>query len=146
MKASLIALSILGLLAWTVVTAYRVMPSLLPPQLPAELTVSGVGAVLEFGLPVLAFVVGIMGTVNAGRHHAARWEVVFATLAVLAFVLPVVGLYVAFSVLFSYDPTQEAGGQTAVDVGFLFPVLVFLVTLIYAVRSPVQPAKGQRES
>lgn len=143
MKQSLLVLSMLGALAWAVEAVSLLLPSLQPQPLLVELNVPGAGAVLGFGLPVLALVVGILGSVSAGRRQASAWATGFAILAVLAVVLPVVGLFLMLLFVFSYDRTLEAVGQVAADIGLLFPVLVFVAALLYVVRAPLQVGKGQ---
>jgi len=137
MKQLVLGLSILGVVAWVIDAALV----LLPAQLVQPLGVLSSGSFLQFGVPVLGLLVGILGAVYAGRFKDRRWASAFTILAVFVIGLLVVGFVVFIVFAFSYEPTLVSIGNTAENVGLLYPIVVFVVALVYALRAGAQSGK-----
>lgn len=146
MKQSVLALSILGLLSSAFMAAYVLLPLQVLQQLPSPLPITSIAAFLEFALPYLAFVVSILGVLYAERGRASRWTIVFVTCTVLAIVLPVIGFCLTFLFAFSYEATLVAVAQITLDIGLLFPILVFSCVLLYVARWPWQGRRDNKTS
>jgi hypothetical protein len=140
-KQALLVFAILGLLAWVLKVALLfLLPQL--AQSPAYVTLATTDGYLEWILPLLGVIVAILGTVRAARDGSQTLVAVFVTLGALVVVLLVGGFFVALLAVFSYDQTLETIATIAVDVGMLFPVVVFVTALIYALRPISLPGKA----
>jgi hypothetical protein len=140
MKQAILVVAILGALAWIVeATLLFLLPDL--TQASAYVTLATADAYLVWFVPVLGVIVGILGAVRAVRGDTAVWAALFVTFAVLVVVLPYLGVLVAVVTYLTRNPTWEAVGAIAVDSGLLFPIVLFVTALIYAVRGEARPGK-----
>jgi hypothetical protein len=157
MKQALLVLAILGALAWIAEVALLVVltPSR-PIATPAPADGSLPWIVPVFGLfqwivPALGLVVGILGAVSAAGRHAATWATLFITLVVLVVALLVLNFVVAVVLVLFVLPfgkpssVVDAIATGAMDLSFLFPIVVVVAALLYVVRGGAQfdQATGQ---
>jgi hypothetical protein len=145
MKPALLVLALLGTLAWCAKVALLFVLSQ-PQPTAAPATVAGY---LDWIVPAFGLLVGILGAVSARRRHAARWATRFTIFAVLVVALLVVGfgvVVVVFVLTFENpNPALEALATGGADLGFLFPIVVFVAALLYVLRgeAPAGTATGQ---
>jgi hypothetical protein len=140
MHRALLVVAILGALAWIVEAALLfLLPHL--AQSSSYVTLATADAYLEWIVPLLGVIVGILGAVRATRGDAAVWASLFVTFTVLIVVLPVVGVLIAAATFLSRNQALEAVGTVAVEIGLLFPSVMFVNALIYAVRGGAPPGK-----
>jgi heme/copper-type cytochrome/quinol oxidase subunit 2 len=99
------------------------------------------GSFLTLGVPALGLLVGILGALYAGQRKDNRWAIALTILAVLVIGLLVIGFLVFIVFAFSHDPTSVAIGNTAVDIGLLYPIVVLVAALVYALRAGSQSGK-----
>jgi hypothetical protein len=144
MKRALLVLAILGALAWIAEAALMVLlPQL--AQSSAYVTLATADGYLEWIVPLLGVIVGVLGVVSARRGGAAPWVTLFVTFAVLIVALLLFGFLVAVAIFVltfsSPNQTLEVVGTVAIDLGFLFPIVVFVTAVIYLVRGGGQLGK-----
>jgi len=136
MKQALLVLAILGTLAWIAEVALLVV---LTQSGPIATTATADGY-LQWIVPALGLVVGILGAMSASGSHAASWATLFITLAVLVVALLVlsfaVAVVLALFVLPFEKPSPVVGAiaTVATDLSFLFPIVVYVAALLYVVR------------
>jgi hypothetical protein len=97
---------------------------------------------LEWIVPVLGMLVGILGAVKATRDGPAAWATIYLTLAVLVPVLLVLAFVVLILTAFSYNHTAQAIGAVVAVIGLLFPLVVFVTAQVYTARNRVPPGKA----
>jgi len=158
MKQALPVLAILGVLAWIAEVALLVvLTQSRPIATPAPANGSLPWFVPVFGLlqwivPALGLVVGILGAVSASTRHAARWATLFITLAVLVVALLVLNFVVAVVLVLFVLPFGKPSSMVdaiatgAMDLSFLFPILVFVAALLYVVRGGAQSDQATGQS
>jgi hypothetical protein len=150
MKQALLVLAILGALAWIAEVALMVVlgqsgpiatPATANGSLPWIVPVFGL---LQWIVPALGLIVGILGAVSASDRHATRWSALFITLAVLVVALLVLNFVVAVVLALFVLPfgkpssVVDAIATGAMDLSFLFPIVVFVAALLYVARDKVQ--------
>jgi hypothetical protein len=95
---------------------------------------------LQWIVPGLGLVVGILGAVDASGRHDARWTRLFITLAALVVAFLVLSFVVAVALalfVLPYgkpSPVVDAIATVSMDLSFLFPIVVFVAALVYVVR------------
>jgi hypothetical protein len=145
---TLAILAILGALAWGAAVAFLLVLLVLPPTPPVA-TPAPVGGslpwiALVFGLlqwivPALGLVVGILGAVSAAGRQDGRWTRLFITLAALVVALLALSFAVAVALALFVLPVGkpssvvDAIATVSMDLSFLFPIVVFMAGLRYVV-------------
>jgi hypothetical protein len=141
MKRALVIGAVLGVLVWSAQVALII--ALTQPQ---SGTIATAQAYLLWIVPALGLLVGIVGVVLAGRSSAGRWLALFITLGVLIVALYVVGFLVVLVTFFltynSPDQTLNAVAIIGWDFAALFPIVMFVTALVYALRGATQPDKA----
>jgi hypothetical protein len=144
MKRALVIFAVLGALVWSAQVALII--ALTQPQSGTLATAQGY---LLWIVPALGLLVGIVGAVHAGRSSAARWMTFFIILAVLIVALLVLGFLVVIVVfVLTFDTpnqTLNAVGTIGWDFAALFPIVMFVTALVYALRGATQPDKAAGE-
>jgi hypothetical protein len=147
MRQALPILAILGALAWIAEVALLIVLTqsrspATPPTTDGSLPwIVPVFGLLQWIVPALGLVVCILGAVSASDRHATRWTTLFITLAALVVALLVLSFAVAVTLaLFVLpfekpSPVVDAIAIGAMDLSFLFPIVVFMAALLYVVRS-----------
>jgi hypothetical protein len=157
MKQALLVLAILGILAWIGAVALLVVLSQsrpLAPPAPADGSLPWfvpVFGLLQWIVPALGLLVGILGAVSASGRHDTRRAMLFSTLAVLVVALLVLNVVVAVVLVLVVLPVGKPGpvvdaiATGAMDLSFLFPIVVFVTALLYGIRggAPSDQTTGQ---
>lgn len=136
MKRALLILSGLGLLCAVVEAVYLLLPSQIAQRLPDQQAINVGATAILIALPILGVIDAILGVVAAGQRRASRWTVVFVVLAVIT--IPLYGCGFILSLLDAFPGNQGIG--IIATVLLFFPIVIFLVALIFALRPPAQSA------
>jgi hypothetical protein len=150
MKRALPLLAILGVLAWIAAVALLLVLTQSRPiatPAPADGAVpwyAPVFGLLQWITPALGLVVGVLGAVDASGRHDTRGTRLFITLAALVVALLALSFAVAVALALFVLPfgkpssVVDAIATVAMDLSFLFPIVVFVAALLYVVRGGAQ--------
>ena len=150
MKQALLVLAILGTLAWIAEVALLVVLTQSGP-IATTATADGylqwivpVFGLLQWIVPALGLGVGLLAARSASVRHDARWATLFITRAALVVALLVLSFVVAVALALFVLPfgkpssVVDAIATVAMDLSFLFPIVVFVAALLYVVRGGAQ--------
>ena len=143
MKRALVGIGILGLLA----AAAQIVIGLSLPNIhnfSVYETLATINGFLFGFVPLVALIAAILGAVRAAGTNNLLMVFVFIALGVLVPMLFGIGFAFALGTGFSDAPpsaTYLRNATIALAIGMYFPIVVFVATLVYGVRSAAQPGK-----